>query len=241
MLYSKRRKNLGGRNKRSNRRSYGYKMGRVMRGGSQANSASGSPGEKQNGKGGWGIGSFIGNIVSKVLPASTKRVEVDLGEGNTMYFNDKLGRYVERGKEDVTPPGTMKPYWGEIFCTSPCNADNKYVKSAKDFTVDDLKNAKYLWEASEGDWAGFVWRITISVGNRDKTYSIMPEFNPYVLDRAGYNNEKNILTIEYMVRKIKDRLECRGSYLIINAENEAEVTKLLTEELQRPTPTAGRP
>lgn len=76
-----------------------------------AKGATVSPGgEKQKGKSGWGIGSFIGGIVSKVLPAS-KGVEVDLGEESTMYYNEKLGRYVERGKEDeaaasanVAPP-----------------------------------------------------------------------------------------------------------------------------------------
>jgi hypothetical protein len=72
--------------------------------------ASPPPGDKHKGKGGWGIGSFIGGIVSKVLPVS-KGVEVDLGEESTMYYNEKLGRYVERGKEDeaaasasVAPP-----------------------------------------------------------------------------------------------------------------------------------------
>ncbi len=80
-------------------------------------SVSGSPGEKQKGKG-WGIGSFIGGIVSKVLPVS-KGVEVDLGEESTMYYNEKLGRYVERGKEDevaaaanVAPPPVVAA-WSE--------------------------------------------------------------------------------------------------------------------------------
>lgn len=87
-------------------------------------SASGSPGEKQKGKGGWGIGSFIGGIVSKVLPAS-KGVEVDLGEESTMYFNEKLGRYVERGKEDeaaasaVVAPPPMMTAWSEQSAVAP--------------------------------------------------------------------------------------------------------------------------
>jgi hypothetical protein len=87
-------------------------------------SASGSPAEKQKGKGGWGIGSFIGGIVSKVLPAS-KGVEVDLGEESTMYFNEKLGRYVERGKEDeaaasaVVAPPPMMAAWSEQSAGAP--------------------------------------------------------------------------------------------------------------------------
>lgn len=87
-------------------------------------SASGSPGEKQKGKGGWGIGSFIGGIVSKVLPAS-KGVEVDLGGESTMYFNEKLGRYVERGKEDeaaaeaVVAPPPMMAAWSEQPAVAP--------------------------------------------------------------------------------------------------------------------------
>jgi hypothetical protein len=83
-----------------------------------------SPGEKHKGKSGWGIGSFIGGIVSKVLPAS-KGVEVDLGEESTMYYNEKLGRYVERGKEDevaasahIAPPPIMAA-WSEPAATLP--------------------------------------------------------------------------------------------------------------------------
>jgi hypothetical protein len=83
-----------------------------------AKNASPPPGDKLKGKGGWGIGSFIGGIVSKVLPVS-KGVEVDLGEESTMYYNEKLGRYVERGKEDeaaasanVAPPPVVAA-WSE--------------------------------------------------------------------------------------------------------------------------------
>jgi hypothetical protein len=86
-----------------------------------------SPGEKLKGKSGWGIGSFIGGIVSKVLPAS-KGVEVDLGEESTMYYNEKLGRYVERGKEDevaasahIAPPPVMAA-WSEPAAAFPSSS-----------------------------------------------------------------------------------------------------------------------
>ena len=86
--------------------------------------ASPPPGDKQKGKGGWGIGSFIGGIVSKVLPTG-KGVEVDLGEENTLYYNEKLKRYVERGKEDeaessafVAPPPIMAA-WSEQPSAAP--------------------------------------------------------------------------------------------------------------------------
>ncbi len=126
------------------------------------------------------------------------------------------------------------PYWGEIFCTSPCNAGNKYVKYAKDFTEDDLKNAKYLWEATKGYFSGK--RINIPVRGKNIIYTITPEYtfsDSYVLDLAGYTKQ-NRPTIDYMVNRIKSRHKIGGAdaYLIINAENEAEAEKLLTEALQ---------
>jgi hypothetical protein len=101
-----------------------------------AKGATVSPGEKQKGKSGWGIGSFIGGIVSKVLPAS-KGVEVDLGEESTMYYNEKLGRYVERGKEDeaaasanVAPPPVVAA-WSQPAAAShpqPGPSEDKTLK-----------------------------------------------------------------------------------------------------------------
>jgi len=62
--------------------------------------------------------------VSKVLPTG-KGVEVDLGEENTLYYNEKLKRYVERGKEDeaessafVAPPPIMAA-WSEQPSAAP--------------------------------------------------------------------------------------------------------------------------
>ena len=145
-----------------------------------------------------------------------------------------MGRVMRGGSQAQAETAITLPYWGEIFCTIPCNANKKYVKHAEDFTVDDLKNAKYLWEASEGDFSGE--RITIPLRGNNKTYSIIPEYiysDLYVMNRAGYTKQ-NLPTIHYMVERIKSRHAIAGAdtYLIINAENETEAKKLLTEALQ---------
>jgi hypothetical protein len=102
-----------------------------------------SPAEKPKAKGGWGIGSFIGGIVSKVLPTS-KGVEVDLGEESTMYYNEKLGRYVERGKEDevaasVVGPPPITTAWSEQ--AAPLQAAAASVTSQSSSSDDRMKAA----------------------------------------------------------------------------------------------------
>jgi hypothetical protein len=141
-----------------------------------------------------------------------------------------MGRAMRGGSQaeaEIDPP-----YWGGIYCTSPCNVDNKYIKRIIYFNDDDLKNAKYLWEAGKNTYGGK--RITIPVKGKDTTYTIRPDYTFSDSDILGerHYTKTNPPKASDMVDIIKLRHR-DDDFIIINAKNEAEAVKLLTEAVQK--------
>ena len=110
-----------------------------------------------------------------------------------------------------------------------------YAKLAIDFTEDDLKNTKYLWEAIKNrDYTAPDGKI-ISVDSKygkQINYAISPEFMFTNKDGAAwkhYNVTKETLSAKLIVGR---RTEYDDTYFIINAKNTEEATTALKTAVQ---------
>jgi len=101
-----------------------------------------------------------------------------------------------------------------------------YVKRARSFTDDDLKNTKYLWEAINDRGYTTPNGIVISVDNTyGKTHcAITPEFI--------FNNNvtKKKLSEKLIIGR---RSEYDETYFIINAKDKEEAAIVLKKTLQK--------
>ena len=139
------------------------------------------------------------------------------------------------GSQVESEPGT-NPYWGGIWCPRPCEQSNPYIKRSKDFTVDDLKNTKYLWQASQTSIDG-AKQISIQslTGGMSRTYYLLPDYtfnDRFLLNYRSNKTRENPPLVDDMVAVIKLRYT-DNDYIIINAKNEDDAEKLLTDEVQK--------